>query len=449
MPFDLYSTNNSAKTVAVIGSGVSGLSAAWLLSRQHNVTVYEKAGRLGGHSNTVDASIAGKSVPVDTGFIVFNEPSYPNFTSWLDHLGVGHEESCMSFGVSMDNGKVEYSGRTLSSVFARRSAFASPAFLRMLADIPRFHRRARATLEQGFCAQASLGEFVEHGRYGHGFREYFLKPMAAAIWSTPQMKIFNYPAFSFLRFFENHGLLQVFNLPVWRTVTGGSRSYIDRVRETMRADIRLGAQVVSVRRDRQNGSVRVTDRSGATDIFDDVVIASHGDEARRIVTDLEENEHEILSAFQYQPNKAVLHLDERQMPKRHRAWSSWNYVGDSRSGSVTYWMNRLQNLDAAEDIFVTLNPTDEIDPAKILASFDYDHPMFDVRTEQAQRDIWNIQGNGGVWYAGAHLGHGFHEDGLQSGLAVAELAGGIERPWSVTDHNNRLKLTDATRMVSP
>ncbi|MEM8770524.1 MAG: FAD-dependent oxidoreductase [Pseudomonadota bacterium] len=435
MPFD--SARAAPKKIAVIGSGIAGLSAAWLLSGRHNVCLYEKASRLGGHSNTVDVQTENGVLPVDTGFIVFNEPSYPNLTALLEHLGVSTEKSCMSFGVSMQSGAVEYSGQTLSSVFAKRSSVASPSFWKMLADIPRFHRDARETLRAGFCEHASLGEFVERRGYGRGFREHFLKPMAAAIWSTPHMRVFDYPAFSFLRFFENHGLLQVMNLPEWHTVSGGSRSYVKRLAASLGESIRLGAGVQSVRR--ENDKVVIIDAQGAEDVFDDVVIATHADAARSIVCDLSEDESNILSAFQYQPNRAVLHRDARMMPTRRRAWSSWNYIGDQTSGAVTYWMNRLQNLRCQEDIFVTLNPVQECDPKLKIAEFEYDHPMFDTHTEKAQADIWRIQGRCGVWYAGAHLGHGFHEDGLQSGLAVAEAIGGVRRPWNVANESARLK----------
>ncbi len=440
MAFDIAQSISGPppRRVAVIGTGVSGLSAAWLLSESCNVVVYEKSHRLGGHSNTVDVPATGGAVPVDTGFIVYNEPSYPNFTAMLDHLGVASEPSCMSFGVSINAGAVEYSGQTFSSVFARRSNAASPSFWKMLTDIPKFHRDARETLRAGFCEHASLGEFVAHGRYGYGFREHFLKPMAAAIWSTPQMKVFDYPAFSFLRFFENHGLLQVLNLPEWKTVAGGSRSYVCELERSFADNVRRGAGLASVAR--AGGEIIVTDNNGHKDVFDAVVIATHADAARTMVSDLDREERSILSTFQYQPNHAVLHMDVRQMPTRRRAWSSWNYIGDESVGAVTYWMNRLQNLSCDEDIFVTLNPVDEIDPAKKIAEFSYDHPMFNTATEQAQADIWDIQGRGGVWYAGAHLGHGFHEDGLQSGLAVAEAIGGVKRPWSVHRRSDRLKI---------
>ncbi len=438
MPFDDAKPKhaNTRQRVAVIGTGISGLSAAWLLSKQYEVVVYEKAARLGGHSNTVDVHLGDRSIPVDTGFIVYNEPSYPNLTAMLNHLGVATEDSCMSFGVSIDDGRIEYSGQTLSSVFARRSSAASPAFWKMLTDIPRFHKDAKDVLRAGFCEQASLGDFVGQMKYGRGFCEHFLKPMAAAIWSTPQMNVFDYPALSFLQFFENHGLLQVLNLPEWKTVSGGSRQYVRAMENSLAGNIRLSSGVARI--ERALSGVVVTDVNGGVDQFDDVVIATHADAANAMLSDPSREERAVLSAFSYQSNHAVLHLDESQMPGRRRAWSSWNYIGDDEGGSVTYWMNRLQNLPCKENIFVTLNPAASIREDAVVAKFDYDHPMFDAKTAAAQKDIWRIQGRGGVWYAGAHLGHGFHEDGLQSGLAVAEAIGGVRRPWQVAHESARL-----------
>lgn len=439
MPFDAARTDRrpERRRVAVAGSGVSGLSAAWLLAETHDVVVYEKKARLGGHTNTVDVDLPGGAVPVDTGFIVFNEPSYPNFTAILRHLGVETEQSCMSFGVSLEGGRLEYSGQTLSSVFAKRANAVSPSFWKMLSDIPRFHRDARSVLRAGFCEHVSLGDFVRAGKYGRGFCNHFLKPMAAAIWSTPQMRVFDYPALSFLQFFENHGLLRVLNLPVWHTVSGGARTYVRALESAFKDKARLGAGVVSVRR--TPAGVIVTDTNGGVERYDDVVLAAHADETARMLTDADGQERAVLSAFSYQSNRAALHLDERFMPRRRRAWSSWNYIGEGDEGSVTYWMNRLQNLTCEENIFVTLNPAAPIRADKIVAEFDYDHPMFNAETAAAQKDIWRIQGRGGVWHAGAHLGHGFHEDGLQSGLAVAEAIGGVRRPWRVENESGRLQ----------
>jgi len=440
MPFDAVKPFHPSKQqkIAIIGSGISGLSAAWALSKRHQIVVYEKDGRLGGHSNTIDVQTNTGPTPVDTGFIVYNEPAYPNFTAFMAHLGVKTEISCMSFGVSMDHAKLEYSGQTLSSVFAQRSNLASPSFLRMLADIPRFHKDARLALSQGYSEEKSLGAFVAEKKYGHGFCENFLKPMAAAIWSTPDVKIFDYPAFAFLQFFANHGLLQVLNLPEWRTVSGGSKSYVRVLSDQFKDQVRLSCGVHQL--ERTVDGVVVIDEHGHRDVFDQVIVAAHADAALSMLSDVSDDERNILSAFQYQPNRAVLHMDEAHMPRRRRAWSSWNYIARGGDGAVSYWMNRLQNLSCKENIFVTLNPIESVCKDKLIATFDYDHPLFNAATAKAQKDIWQVQGRGGVWYAGAHLGHGFHEDGLQAGLAVAEAAGGVARPWRVDDPSGRLAL---------
>ena len=440
MAFDTVETKcpGARQRIAVIGSGVSGLSAAWLLSRRHEVVLYEKEGRLGGHSNTVDVETSMGVVPVDTGFIVFNEPSYPNLTALFQHLDVKTDYSCMSFGASLRDGRVEYSGQTLSSVFARRLNAVSPRFLRMLTEIPRFHRDAKKALREDYCERATLGDFIAERGYSTGFCDLFLKPMTAAIWSTPTIRVFDYPALSFFRFFENHGLLRVLNLPEWRTVAGGSRSYVQKLREAFAGEVRSNAAVAEI--STFDGGVRVIDVAGHTDQFDQVVIACHGDEALKLRSQAPEDERAILGAFDYQVNHAVLHLDPSMMPQRRRAWSSWNYLEGDDAPAVTYWMNRLQNLPCKEDIFVTLNPPRAVRPGAEIASFSYDHPMFNAATQRAQGAIWDIQGRGGVWYAGAHLGHGFHEDGLQSGLAVAEAIGGVRRPWSVEDESGRLQL---------
>ena len=446
MAFDAHSSSNppseKRKSIAVLGSGISGLSASWLLSKSCDVTLFEKDNRIGGHSNTVVVDTQSGPVPVDTGFIVFNEPNYPNFTAMLDHLGVASENSCMSFGVSMNNARVEYSGQTISSVFARRSNIASPTFWKMLSDIPRFHRDARAIVARDKCDYGSLGDMVNDRGYGRGFCDYFLRPMAAAIWSTPHAQIFDYPAFSFLRFFANHGLLQVLNMPIWRTVEGGSARYVEQLTKPFQNSIELNNGAVRVMRSKE-GPV-VTTENGDQRRFDAVVLATHGDVALKVLADANPRETQILSAFKYQENRAVLHKDTQFMPRRRRAWSSWNYMGEIENGSVSYWMNRLQNLPCKENIFVTLNPQSEPKAEETIASFDYDHPMFNLETEKAQRDIWAIQGAGGVYYAGAHLGHGFHEDGLQAGLSVAEMIGGIERPWAVENASARLQIPQIT-----
>ncbi len=455
MPFDLSTgpkgtaaqkSKPSGRKIAVIGAGVSGLSAAWLLSTAHQVVVYERDKRLGGHANTVSVEMAGKTYGVDAGFIVFNEPSYPNFTALLKSLGVPTEQSCMSFAASINGGEIEYSGQTLSSVFANRKSIVSPRFWGMLNDIARFHRAARKALRTGIDDTISLGTFVDLNGFGGYFRENFLKPMAAAIWSTPSQDVLNYPAGSFVRFFSNHGLLQVLNLPIWHTVSGGSRRYVEQISKPFAGAARLDTGVARIIR--EGNKVRVIDESGGEDQFDDVVIATHADAALKMLDAPSEEERALLGAFGYQPNRAVMHTDDRFMPLRRRAWASWNYIGDTRPGaptepSVSYWMNRLQNLDCPKDIFVTLNPQTDIPDEHMIAVFDYDHPVFDLKAGAAQKNIWSLQGRGGVWYCGAHFGQGFHEDGLQAGLAAAEAVGGVRRPWDVAEESARIYIHDA------
>lgn len=424
------------RRVAVIGGGISGLSAAWLLAGRCEVVLYERERRLGGHANTVDAPVDARAVPVDAGFIVFNKPNYPNLTALFDRLGVTTCETDMSFGVSMEDGAVEYSSRGLNALFANRSSLVSPSHWLMLGAIPRFNREAKAALASGLDARMTLGAFLGERRFPAPFIRRFLEPMAAAIWSTPSLKILDYPAASLFRFYANHGLLQASNLPRWSTVVGGSRAYVDRISAPFRKSARLGVGVAQVTR--TPTGVIVTDHEGARDHFDDVVIATHADRALAMLDRPTPAERSLLGAFVYQANRAVVHLDRGQMPARRRAWASWNYRGGDGAPSVTYWMNLLQNPDCARDIFVTLNPSTPIRDEDIVAEFAYDHPMFDVGTLSAQEALWSLQGAGGVWYCGAHFGAGFHEDGAQSGLAVAEDLCGARRPWVVQNESGRI-----------
>ncbi len=425
-----------ALKIAVIGGGISGLSAAWLLSCRHQVILYEKDRRLGGHANTVDVPVGGACIPVDAGFIVFNKPNYPNLTALFDVLGVEATTTDMSFGVSIDDGAVEYSSRGATAIFANRASLGSPSHWSMLADIVRFNREARASLATSVDENLSLGDFVEARRFSAAFVRRFLEPMAAAIWSTPSFRILEYPAAALFRFYANHGLLQTSNMPRWNTVTGGSRVYVDKLSGPLRKSARLGSGVASI--ERTPAGVVVTDESGAGDRFDHVVIATHADRALALLKNPTSRERALLGAFKYQPNHAVMHFDAAQMPKRRRAWASWNYKGGAGAPSVTYWMNLLQNLDCDKNIFVTLNPATPAPPQDVIAEFDYDHPMFDVEAGKAQRELWSLQGVGGVWHCGAHFGAGFHEDGLQAGLAVAEDLGGERRPWRVPNESGRI-----------
>lgn len=452
MPFDAKGRSAASPgaskrlRIAVVGSGVSGLAAAWLLSTRHDVVVYEREARLGGHANTVDVLVDGKTIPVDAGFIVFNKPNYPNLTALFERLGVGVASTDMSFGVSMDGGRVEFSSRGASGLFANRASFASLSHWSMLADIVRFNREANAALKRGIDDRVTLGAFVGDRGFSTPFVRRFLEPMAAAIWSTPSLKVLDYPAASLFRFYANHGLLQTSNMPRWSTVVGGSRRYVERISEPFRDSARLANGVAAI--ERTATGVIVTDECGGADQFDAVVLATHADRALALLKAPTSRERALLGAFAYQSNRAVMHFDERPMPRRKRAWASWNYEGGAGAPSVTYWMNLLQNLDCRRDIFVTLNPAAPVREDAVIAEFDYDHPMFNVEAGKAQKELWSLQGEGGVWFCGAHFGSGFHEDGLQAGLAVAEELGGVRRPWTVANESGRIWRREAPIAVA-
>ncbi len=425
--------------VAVIGSGISGLSCAWLLDRSHEVTLYEAEPRLGGHTNTVDAMGAAGSVPVDTGFIVYNEAAYPNLTAFFTHLGVTTQATEMSFGVSLDDGRLEYGSAHPLALLAQPSNAFKPRFWSMMADLIRFYREAPAALAALELQPETLGQLLDRGGYGRAFQEDHLLPQVGAIWSSSAGQARDYPAAALIRFFENHGLLKIVNRPQWRSVAGGSRSYVQAITKVFGGRIRRGEAVQSVRR--TAAGVLVRDAAGYEARYDQVVLATHADQALRLLSSPTAGERRLLGAFRYSQNVAVLHTDAAQMPRRRAAWSAWNHVGrrDEPDGfCVTYWMNELQALPKSQDFFVTLNPRTEPDPAKVLGRFDYEHPLFDTASLDAQRLLWSLQGEGGVWFCGAHFGAGFHEDGLQSGLAVAEQLGGVRRPWTVEGESDRI-----------
>lgn len=420
--------------IAVIGSGISGNSAAWALSDRHDVVLYEKRLRPGGHSATADVDYDGTKMSVDTGFIVYNELNYPNFTALLDHLGVATEISDMSFALSADNGALEWSGTSLNAVFAQRKNIVSPRFLKMLRDIFRFNKQAVADLKAGKLAGDTLGGYLERERYSASFTNDYLLAMGAAIWSTPINEMRAYPAESFVAFFDNHRLLS-FDRPLWRTVSGGSRNYVNRLISSLGSNIRLGCPVTQILR--QNGEIIVTDATGNTDTFDHVILASHTDQSLSMLGDPSEQEQEILGSIHYRPNEVYLHRDEKLMPRRKQVWASWNYMSDREAGetrdvTVSYWMNRLQTLDHSKPVFVTLNPFEAPEEDKTFAKYVYDHPQFDVDALAAKKRLSEIQGANNTWYCGAWGGHGFHEDGLVSGLNVAK-ALGVVLPWERSD----------------
>lgn len=426
------------KKIAIVGSGIAGLSAAWLLSRRHGITIFEKDSRLGGHSNTVEATSAGRSVPVDTGFIVYNVETYPNLTALFRHLGVETEASDMSFSVSLDEGRLEYAGTNLDALFAQRRNLLSPRFWSMLRDLIRFYRTAANDLLV-LDEAVSLRDYLDSRGYKHPFRDDHILPMAGAIWSASNEAMLDHPAKSFIRFFHNHGLLKLANRPVWRTVKGGSREYVKKLAEHVSNDVRIGCAAVSIARD--DHGITVTDSNGQTHRFDAVVIAAHADQALAMLEEPSREERQLLGSFRYTRNDAVLHSDSRQMPRRRNVWSSWNHIGGGDAHNVptvTYWMNRLQNLPGAEPLFLTLNPKRAIAPEHVLHRETYEHPQFDAAAISAQRNLWNLQGRRHTWFCGSYFGAGFHEDALQSGLAVAEELGGVRRPWDVADESGRI-----------
>jgi len=423
--------------IAVIGTGISGLSAAWYLSKAHDVTLFEQDDRPGGHANTVDIKIDGQLVSVDTGFIVYNAANYPNLVALFDHLDVETAASDMSFGASLRGGDSEYSGQTLNSVFATRSNTINPRFWRMLIDVTRFHRLARRALDRGIDDDMRLGDFIRTHRLSTAFTTDFIGPMAGAIWSTPSASVLDYPARSFIQFYANHGLLQVLNMPLWRTVAGGSRHYVQKMLDDFRGSLRLATPVSRVA-PADDGTVITTTAAGQRDVFGKCVIATHGDQARAMLQSPGDPRDGVLGAFRYQPNRAVLHLDKTAMPRRRAAWSAWNVIETGDDLCVTYWMNKLQSLATDRDVFVTLNPPQPLE--NILGQWDYAHPLYDLDVYRAQRDIWAHQGTDNIWFAGAHLGAGFHEDGLQAGLKIAEAISGTARPWQVANASGRLNL---------
>lgn len=435
--------------IAVVGTGIAGMAAAWMLNKVHNVTVFEQQDRLGGHSNTVDAPTRDGIVPVDTGFIVYNERNYPNLTALFKHLGIETTASDMSFAASLDDGRVEYAGTDLNGLFGQRSNLLRPRFWSMMSDLLRFYRQSPALLDDPEGDALSLDEYLHRNRYSEAFITDHLLPMGAAIWSTSAPEMRNYPAAAFVRFFNSHGLLSLTNRPQWRSVAGGSRSYVREISAPWSGRVRHGG-VRAIRR-RANG-VDIIDASGETQRFDHVVIAAHADEAFSMLADADPLERRLLSGWRYTMNRAVLHDDPGLMPKRRSVWSSWNVIGDRNADSaplcVTYWMNRLQRLDTRENLFVTLNPGREPSEGRVIREFQYSHPYFDQSALKAQRELWTLQGRRRSWFCGSYFGYGFHEDALQSGLAVAEQLGGIQRPWTVADPNGRISVAPAYQRVA-
>lgn len=414
--------------IAVVGAGIAGIGAAWLLSRRHDVVLFEADERLGGHARTVDVPGPRGPVPVDTGFIVYNHVNYPHLTGLFRHLGVTTKPSDMSFAVTVDDGAIEYGCRTLNAALAQRANALRPAFWRMLRDIMVFNRTALAVAQRD--PRMTIEGLIRRQGLGDWFTRYYLLPMSGAIWSTPREQMRSFPALALARFFENHGLLSLNGQHQWWTVEGGSREYVRRMAATMSAQVRLRSPVAAVERSGDGVTIRTAE--GDAGRFDQVVLACHTDQALRMLADADLPERRILESIRYQPNRAVLHTDASQMPRRRACWSSWVYQATSgateSAASVTYWMNSLQGIPDDTPLFVTLNPARPIPEHRILDEHVCHHPQFDLHALAAQVELPSVQGRRGTWFCGAWTRNGFHEDGLASAVAVAERLG-VTPPW--------------------
>jgi predicted NAD/FAD-binding protein len=412
--------------IAVIGAGISGLLSAYLLSRKHDVTLFEANKYLGGHTHTKTVQSGGKTYGVNTGFIVFNDWTYPNFIKLMDQIGVKSEASEMSFSVRDENTGIEYNGTSFNSLFAQRSNLLKPSFWFMIRDILRFNKQTVEMLDNDSIPEAlTLGEFVKQYGYGERFVNHYIVPMGASIWSASVDVIMEFPLRFFLSFFNNHGMLSVDNRPEWRVITGGSKSYIEPLIQSFKDNIHLNSPIVSVKRSDENVVIKTF--SGVEYEFDQVVFACHSDQALVMLDEPTQDEDDILGAIPYQRNEVVLHTDRRLMPKRKLAWAAWNYHIPQRHSEyamVTYHMNTLQNLhDAPDDFMVTLNRTAEIAPGKIIDKYDYAHPVFTMDGIAAQQRHSEINNKNRSHFCGAYWFSGFHEDGVNSALRVAESFG--------------------------
>jgi predicted NAD/FAD-binding protein len=411
--------------VAVVGSGIAGLSSAWLLSREHEVVLFESEARLGGHTHTHAVEQAGKHYSVDSGFIVHNTHNYPLLTRMFDELGVASQDTTMSFGAQIEATGLEYNATNLNSLFCQRRNLLSPRFLRMVSEILRFYREAGALLKDAGPGP-SLGEYLEQNRYSTLFRDAHLIPMASALWSSPSKQVLDFPAKYLVRFMDHHRMLQVDERPQWRVVTGGSSSYIRALESRWNVDVRVACPVQRVTRNENGVSVK---HVGGEDHFDAIVMACHSDTALGLLGDADALEHEVLGAIPYQRNEVVLHTDRKILPRNPRAWAAWNAfvpADPSAECSVSYCMNLLQRIESPEPFVVTLNRSAAIDPSKVIARMVYHHPVYTHASVAAQERRMELNGRRNTWFAGAYWGFGFHEDGMRAGV---EAAAGLGVRW--------------------
>ncbi len=416
--------------IAIIGSGIAGLSTAFYLASDHEITLFEAEGRLGGHTNTVPVVLSGKTHHVDTGFIVHNEKNYPLFRDFLQQLGVETQDADMSFSVSHQQPFLEFSGTGPRGLFAQPKNLVSPTFWKLLVSIARFGRLGRKMLRQPSDGaedkEETVAEFLNRHSFSTSFKNQYLIPLGSSIWSADPRTFLEFPVRALLYFFNNHGLLTFMNRPKWQTVVGGSSTYIDALLKAIPLDVRLHSKVNAIQRTSEGVAIST---SHGVELFDEVICATHSDQALAMLSDPTPEETSVLGAIRFQANQAVLHTDRLMLPALRTAWAAWNYYcpdHDSKKPTLTYWMNRLQRLDASEEICVTLNRSEEINPDSIVGIYDYAHPMYDGNTFAAQRRWDEINGTNSTWFVGAWWGYGFHEDGVRSARRVADAIASVK-----------------------
>ncbi|EGU55864.1 hypothetical protein VINI7043_27045 [Vibrio nigripulchritudo ATCC 27043] len=409
--------------IAIIGSGISGLTCGYYLHQEYDVTIFEANDYIGGHTATIDVERKGRTYAVDTGFIVYNDRTYPNFISMMNEIGVTGTPTQMSFSVSNQSNGLEYNGHTLSTLFAQKRNFLNPKFYHFIYEILRFNKLAKKAVDENDWVEQTLGDFLQQNRFSHYFTDNYILPMGAAIWSSTLADMRAFPLQFFLNFFLNHGLLDITDRPQWYVINGGSKAYIDPLTKGFKDNIRLNSPVESV--ERRHGGVLIKSRHGM-EHFDAVVFACHSDQALRLLSDPSEKEQSLLSDMQYQANEVVLHTDTRLLPEKRAAWASWNYLLSGEDGeeqslpSLTYNMNILQHIESDETFCVSLNSSDKIDASKVIRQFTYHHPVFTKESHEAQKQKTSIDGLNSTWYCGAYWYNGFHEDGVRSAIEVVE-----------------------------